>query len=211
MKQLFLTSSVHAVAHDLVKHIDTSVQNNLVFITTAAEPEAGTDLTWLENDRQALVDAGFTVTDYTITEKTRAQLETDLAPYDCIYMSGGNTFYLLEQAQKSGYVTLITELVAEGKTYIGTSAGSIIAGNRCPDYLLEENEIYELENQNGFGLVNFTILPHWGSRAFKEKYLSNRLEIAYQYDQVPLIILTDRQYIHVQDDHFQIIDTTARE
>ncbi len=67
--KLFLTSSVHAVAHDITKKVNLSKAKKLVFIDTAAEIEEG-DKTWLKNDRQALMDAGFEVDDYSITGKS---------------------------------------------------------------------------------------------------------------------------------------------
>ena len=134
---------------------------------TAAEAKTG-DKTWEEEDRLALVDAGFKVTDYTITGKTLDQLKTDLAGYDFIYLSGGDTWYLLNQSRKTGFYNLIQDLVKnQGKIYIGTSAGSIIAGPKCPDYLLSKEEVLDIENQKGYGLVNFTILPHWGANMIK--------------------------------------------
>ena len=208
MKKLILTSSVNVVAHDISKRLDLTSNNKLVFITTAAEPETG-DKTWLKNDRQALVDAGFNVSDYTITNKTLDQLKNDLIDYDFIYLSGGNTYYLLEQSNKSGFFNLIKDLInKEGKTYIGTSAGSIIAGPKCPDYLLLENEIIKVENQKGYGFVNFIILPHWGSDDFRNKYLKGRLEVAYKKDQFPLVTLTDNQYIYVQGDKCEFVDVS---
>ena len=204
--KLFLTSSVHAVAHDIAKRVNLLKANKLVFIDTAAEPKGEReDLEWLKNDRQALVDAGFRVSDYTITGKSKDQLETDLSGFDYIYMSGGNTAYLLEQSQKSGFILVIKDLIKnKGKIYIGTSAGSIIAGPRLPDYFSDEEA--ELENNNGYDFVNFTIVPHWGSEKFKERYLGERLKIVYKEDQVPLLLLTDNQYVHVEDGHMKIID-----
>lgn len=211
MKQLFLTSSVHAVAADISKRIELKDHNKLVFIDTPAEPETG-DKSWLTDDRQSLIKAGFNVTDYSITQKKHTQLINDLESFDFIYLSGGNTFYLWEQSQKSGFNTLIKQWVETGsKIYIGTSAGSIIAGLKCPDYLLEPEQMNELESVNGYGLVNFTILPHWGSPIFKNQYLEKRLDIAYKVDQVPLILLTDTQYIHVTDDTCQIIDVMNKQ
>lgn len=202
--ELFLTSSVHAVAHDIAKKVDLSKANKLVFIDTAAEAEKG-DKTWLKNDRQALVDAGFIVSDYSITDKSRNQLENDLNGFDYIYLSGGNTSYLLQQSQKSGFISLIKELIQnKGKIYIGTSAGSIIAGPKLPDYFSDEEA--ELENENGYGFVNFTVVPHWDSEDFKERYLGERLKIVYKEDQVPLLLLTDNQYVHVQNNQMKIID-----
>lgn len=200
--ELFLTSSVHAVAHDIAKRIDVGYLNKLVFIDTAAEPETG-DKEWLKSDRDALVQAGFAVTDYTITGKTNEQLVRDLTPFDCIYLSGGNTAYLLEQSQKSGFVAVIKDLVLEkGKIYIGTSAGSIIAGPSVPDYF---SEGVSLKDRSGFGFVNFTVLPHWGSEDFRETY-QEELKAAYGKDQVPLLILTDTQYAHSKDGRIDIVD-----
>jgi dipeptidase E len=209
MSQLFLTSSVNYVAHDIAKKLDLSQKNKLVFITTPVEPDTG-DTSWMNDDRQSLVEAGFYVTDYSITNKAADQLKQDLKDFDYIYMSGGNTLYLLRQSQKSGFIPLIKELVNnQGKIYIGTSAGSIIAGKKCPDYLLDQNEVAEMENVDGYGFVNFTIMPHWGSEHFREKYLGGRLEAANKFPQVPFILLTDNQYVHVKGDSYQIFDVTV--
>jgi dipeptidase E len=207
--ELFLTSSVHAVARDIAKKVDLSKANKLVFIDTASEPKGEReDLEWQKIDRQTLVDAGFVVSDYTITGKSRSQLEADLDAFDYIYLSGGDTFYLLEQSQKSGFVSLIRELILEkGKIYIGTSAGSIIAGPKLLDYHGAEG--VTLEDRNTYGLVNFTIVPHWGSEGFKEKYLSGRIQIVYKEDQVPLLLLTDSQYVHVQDGQMVVVDVKS--
>ncbi|MCH7729901.1 Type 1 glutamine amidotransferase-like domain-containing protein [Patescibacteria group bacterium] len=209
MKQLFLTSGVHAVAHDISKKVDLSKGNKLVFIDTAAEGEKG-DKQWLKNDRKALVDAGFEVADYSITGKSKDELETYLPKFDYIYLSGGNTSYLLQQSQKSGFIPVIKDLVLKkGKTYIGTSAGSIIAGPVLPVYLLDDSEDIKLDDPKGYGFVNFTILPHWGSEDFKKMYLGKRLETVYKEDQVPLLLLTDNQYVHVRNDQVKIVDVNG--
>lgn len=210
MKRLFLTSSVHAVAHDIVKRVDLSRGNRLVFITTAAEPKQG-DLTWLKNDRQALVDAGFDLIDYTITNKLQDQLKKELSPFDYIYLSGGDTPYLLKQSQKTGFINIVRELInKEGKVYIGTSAGSIIAGPKLPEYLFEDDgEAPDKVKNEGYGFINFTVVPHWGSEDFRDRYLNKRLKIAYKKDQVPLLLLTDSQYVSVENDKFEIVNVVA--
>lgn len=200
--KLFLTSSVNTVATHLVKRLDLSNGNRLVFIDTAAEGEDG-DKQWLINDRQSLVGAGFRTQDYTITGKSPDQLKHDLAEFDFIYMSGGNTHYLLEQSQKSGFIEIIRSLIIDQhKTYIGCSAGSIIAGLKLPAYLIKENT---LSNTTCYGLVNFTVVPHWGSKDFKDLYLETRLKQIYSDKEVPFILLTDRQYIVVENDSMNIV------
>lgn len=201
--ELYLTSSIYAVAHDIASRVNMK-NNKLVFIMTAAEKERG-DKSWEARDRRALVMAGFNVTDYTITGKNRRQLETDLSKFKFIYLSGGNTGYLLGQSQKGGFASLIKELILKkNKIYIGTSAGSIIAGPRLPDYFSDEYK--RLKNQNCYNFVNFTVLPHWGSEHFKKKYFGGRMKMVYKEKQVPLLLLTDNQYVHIYNNNAQIVE-----
>lgn len=209
--QLFLTSSNSLVSADIAQKIQTQGKK-LVFIETAAEIEEG-DKQWLQDDRQALVDVGFEVTNYTLAGKTQDQVRAVLTPTDVIYVSGGNTFYLLEQAQKSGSIALIQELVREqGKTYIGSSAGSLLAAPTIyPAIRLDDADLAPgLQGYESLGLVNFIIFPHWGSPHFKELYLNKRLDHSYRIDQIPIIILTDTQYVWVKDDTYQIVEVRGK-
>lgn len=196
-QKLFLTSSVQAVAGDIASRLDLIKTNKLVFIDTAAEPFKDTDdIDWMYNDRQALVDAGFEVTDYTITSKNTEQLQTDLKDFDHIYLSGGDTVHLMEESLKSGFHSVVKDLVqSQGKTYISTSAGSVITAPNIHAYYFEEGNP---EVNQGFGFVNFWIVPHWGSEDFKDRYLKHRMQIAYRQNEFPYILLADNQYLFVE-------------
>ncbi len=208
MKKIFLASSIDRTGKAIAKEIgeDTS-KLRTAFITTAAEVEDQNDLEWLEEDRNGLASAGFDLFDYTITNKTPEQIKKDLGEVDVIHVNGGNTFYLLLQARKSGFDKFIKKFVESGGIYIGSSAGSIVAS---PDITLArkiESKIYEkeLKDFKGFKLVNFIVFPHWGSNYFKELYLNHRMDIAYVTGH-KIILLTDTQYVKVEDDMFNIVD-----
>ncbi len=176
----------------------------LVFIKTAAEGEGG-DQQWLKDDRDALKNIGFQVTDYTLGGKAEAQVRNDLANYEVIFFSGGNTFYLLEKIQQSNSANFFREQISKGVIYIGSSAGSVVAGLDI-EVVKRLDAMEKAPNLNGFaglGLVNVTVLPHWGSSYFKKLYLHQRLEHAYSMDN-KLILLTDKQYVYVQDDWYRI-------
>lgn len=209
MSHLFLTSTVNYVAQDLPRHFAKPLTGQrCVFIDTATEVEAG-DKKWVSDDKEALENIGLDVFNYTLTDKTQAQIKKDLDQVDVIYIEGGNTFYLLEKAQQSGFIEVIRDYVLnQGKPYIGTSAGSVIAG---PDLTPTKNldnvrKAPNIQGYDGFNLVNFVLLPHWGSKSFRELYLNQRLDFAYTKDQHPLVVLTDYQYVHVKDGMNQIID-----
>jgi dipeptidase E len=209
MKRIFLSSSINFTAKAIAEEIGDVKKLKTAFIATAAEPKSEReDIGWLNNDKQGLIDAGFDVFDYTITGKSPKDIEKDLGGMDIIHVNGGNTFYLLLQAKKSGFDKFIKKFVKKGGIYIGSSAGSIIAS---PDIAVTRNlddaEHYEkqLENTNGFGLVDFIIFPHWGSEHFRDRYLNHRLNIAYNKDN-QIVLLTDSQYVHVKNDFYKIVD-----
>lgn len=203
MKRLFLTSAVIFVADHIVRNIGTKGQK-LLFVTTASEVETG-DLWWLRDDRKGLVDAGFEVTDYTISEKSKDEIVSALHGIDAICFSGGNTFYLLQQIQQSGCADVLSDVVEKGMIYIGTSAGSVIAGpDTYPVYPMDDvRKAPKLSGYKGLGLVDFVVFPHWGSEDFRESYIKKGIPHAYTTNH-KIILLTNNQYVRVEGEMYMI-------
>src|SRR3972149_3877602 len=106
VKRLYLASSFNTVAgkvgKDLVHDWKFKPKNKrAVLIDTAAEPEEG-DKQWLKDDRKSLENLGFQVSDFTLTDKKYGEVKQVLEEMDVIFVSGGNTFYLLEKIQLTG-------------------------------------------------------------------------------------------------------------
>lgn len=207
MKKLYLASSIDVTAAGIAKDIGKDLKKlKLVFISTAAEPEKG-NKDWLDNDRNGLIKAGFDLFDYTITNKTVKDFQNDLQGVDIIHVNGGNTFYLLLEARKSGFDRWVKDFVENGKIYTGSSAGSIIAAPNIEPLRILETKIYEkkLKTYNSFGLVDFIIFPHWGSKDFRNSYLNHRVDFAYKPEN-KIILLNDRQYVKVENNMYQIVE-----
>lgn len=210
MKTIILTSVASFVISDVIKRNKSLTEkNNLVFINTPAEGEKG-DKQWLTDDKKALEEAGFKVSEYTITSKNEAELRKDLASFDIVYVSGGNTFYFLEKAQESGFINVVKDFVLKDeKIYMGTSAGSIVAG---PDIypvvgLDDASKAPNLKEYEGFDLVDFVIMPHWGSENFKDRYMNTFMKTNYN-NKNKIIPLNDNQYVLVKDNLYEIIDVS---
>jgi len=207
MKRVFLASAGSFVAGDVAERMAGEKGLKLLYITTAAEAEDG-DLWWLRADRDALATAGFLVLEYTITGKSRVEIARAFDDTNILCFSGGNNYYLLEKIQQTGCADLIRRAVENGKPYFGISAGAIVAG---PDlsplyYEPDARKAPELEGLKGLALVDFIVFPHWGNPYFKDFYMNQRLVQAF----VPghkIILLTDSQYVYVEDDAFRIIET----
>ncbi|MEI6144446.1 MAG: Type 1 glutamine amidotransferase-like domain-containing protein [Candidatus Berkelbacteria bacterium] len=194
MANIFLTSSLQTVAKDLAKHLDPKVKRFL-YVATASEVEDG-DLWWLRLDRERMTDLGFELTDFTFTGKTKEQVNEALSKADGVVVAGGNTFHLLYMIQKSNSIELVKEFVDGGAVYIGSSAGSMVAG---PDiyFSREEIELTKVQGMTdfkGLGITDIVAQPHWGSDSFKKSYLDEIMKNSYVlgYKQV---LITDNQYI----------------
>ena len=87
---------------------------------------------------------------------------------DIIYVSGGNTFYLLNELRKSRIWQAIKNAVKAGKIYIGESAGAIVAapGTRYAT-LMDENST-NMSDFAGLNLVDFCVVPHFGCEPFTQ-------------------------------------------
>lgn len=205
MKKLFLAASIESTAPALAQYIDKPPQSTrLLFIPTAAEGEKG-DKQWLEDDRNGLAQQGYQMIEFTITDKTEREVREVAEGVDVVFVNGGNMFYLLKQARQCNLRAVVEELLARGGIYGGSSAGSIIAGpDTYPAYKIESMEkVKDLDSYEGMGLVDFTILPHWGSPLFRDLYLNRRLEHAYTTKN-KLILLADKQYVWVENGWYQI-------
>jgi len=53
--------------------------------------------------------------------------------YDALYVTGGNTAYLLRRMKETGFDGIVKKMVNANKVYVGVSAGSLIAAPNIGD------------------------------------------------------------------------------
>ena len=205
-RQLFLTSEVNLVATDISKKIETKSGNlrTAYIITPTEKGHEDDDLAWSKENQSSMVRAGFDIFEYSITDKNLEDLKRDLNQTDVIYVEGGSLVHMMNQVRLSGFDLYIRDFLEKGGTYIGTSTGSFIAAENtapgmCLEFYIEDNF-----DTKGIGLVNFLIMPHWGTKTFK-KYYERMPEFAYQMN-VPMVVLNDSQYVWIKGDNMQIVD-----
>jgi dipeptidase E len=112
------------------------------------------------------------------SETVKARIE--LA--DVIFVVGGHTDYLMSVFKKTGFDKLLPELL-KTKVYVGSSAGSMVLGNRVSTEAYAK--IYGEENdysiQQYIGLVDFAIKPHLGSKLFPQNRKEVLLDVTKNY------------------------------
>lgn len=120
-----------------------------------------------------------------------------------IYVSGGNTFFLLQELKRTGADKIIVQQVKAGKLYIGESAGSIVLS---PDigYVRKMDDMDaapDLRSLSSLGLVPIYPLPHHTNAPFKET-VDNI--ISTLSDKIALCPISNTQVIAINEDKVEI-------
>lgn len=167
------------------------------YIPTAADPEE--DKWFVEAGRQELQDLGMNLIEVDLKDPDKISIKKKLESSDVIYVNGGNTFYLLDWARKSGFSSHLKELLDQGKVYIGVSAGSLLVGPTIESAGWEgldviDKNIVGLQDLSGLNIVPFVVSPH-----FVETDRST-LENKMKKVNYPVVAITDEQAVLIDGD-----------
>lgn len=197
MLNLFLTSSFKDVV-DLFREFvaDDLKGRRLTFIPTASIPEEITH--YVHMAKEAFEKLGVVVEELDISAAPSQEIIEKLERNDYIYVSGGNTFYLLQELRKSGADKIITDQVHSGKLYIGESAGSIITS---PDieyvkFMDDIGKATTLKSFEGLNFINVYPVPHYNNEPFKDA--ASDL-MAHYNSKLNLVPISNTQVIQVKN------------
>lgn len=206
MKNIFLTSFAKNTLDTFVDSLDSPATELVVgFIPTAGN--IITDNWFVKEDRNKLLELGFKVIDINLESKTKNQLLEEMDVIDIIFVAGGNTFYLLQEVLKSGFNEIIISFVEKGGIYIGSSAGTLLAGPsiELAKDIDDEEEAPDLATYDALSLVDFVVLPHCDNEYFKDtidKILQKHKEYKHK-----IITISDNQAVVIDENSFSIINS----
>ncbi|BCJ93701.1 putative peptidase Lmo0363 [Anaerocolumna cellulosilytica] len=204
MKKLFLSSSFKDVAELFEEFASMElVGKTVTFIPTAALHEKVNF--YVKSGRKALEKMGLIVEELEISSATQAEIVNKLQSNDFIYVSGGNTFFLLQELQRVGADKIIKDEIESGKIYIGESAGSMIL---APDteYVKDMDDYKiatDLSDFHGLNIVDFYPVPHHNCSPFQKAV--ERIISKYE-DTLILKPISNSQVIEVSDNVIRIAE-----
>lgn len=146
-------------------------------------------------ERDSVAKLGHEIVRITVRDLDPTEFERVLEGLDAVYVASGSTFALLEGLRVSGCDEPLVRFVRAGLPYVGSSAGSIIAGpDVTPASLMDDPaDGPTLTDLAGLGLVEQPVIPHAdGQLPPYPPELIRRTVDAYGPD-YPLLPLADDQ------------------
>lgn len=192
---LFLASSFKDVTGIFTTFAGATLQGKTVtFIPTAAKHEKVNF--YVKSGRKALESMGLVIDEVDLASTPSEEIAGKLRLNDYIYVTGGNTFYLLQEMKKTGADKIVAELINDGKPYIGESAGAMVLSPNI-EYVRNMDDCKvapELHDFSALNVVDFYPLPHRDAFPFKKVVE----KIVKQYETtLPIMTISNSQAICV--------------
>lgn len=193
--KLFLTSYLAGTKGLAQKFLAQTDMQNILFIPTAANVEEYRG--YVDEGIAALKEMGCVVAILDVATTPHNESVQAIKNSDCLCVSGGNTFFLLQELKRNGLLDLIKQKVQDGIPYIGESAGAIIA---CPNIaynqIMDDKTVAtELTDYSGMDLVDYYVLPHNGEFPFVE---TTAQTIKVYGEKINLVPLNNSQAVVVE-------------
>ncbi|EEY35958.1 peptidase E [Pseudoleptotrichia goodfellowii] len=201
MKKMFLVSSFKDVAAILPNFEKNLKGKTVIFIPTASIPEK--IKFYVNAGKKALEKLGMTVDTLEISALEITEISKRIKENDFIYVTGGNTFFLLSELKRTGADKVIIEEINNGKLYIGESAGAMITSKNIEYVKLMDNaeKAPNLKNFDALGLIEFYIVPHYKNFPFQK--ISQKIIDTYS-DDLELQPISNNEAVLVEDDKINI-------
>jgi dipeptidase E len=203
MKRLILCSKAsNSIPHlkEMIRKI--APQGKLVAITTAANTYAPDARPWFDEDIAAVKELGFNYTELDLQGATPDKIQSTLQDASVVFVSGGNTFFLLQQINQPGVRKLLLDYIDSGRLYIGSSAGASVV---CPDigYIngLDKNTT-DLQDFSGLNAIPFWVMPHIDNPKYTTLMAEKLPKL--KATGLNLVGLKDSQALYVEDRYMEI-------
>ena len=200
---MILTSSLYESIELVKKFLDKNTESKkILFIPTATNVDEYKK--YIHLTQKVFEDFGYEVENFDVSIFSEEIAKEKLSEAKTVFISGGNTFYLLQELKRKNLTSYLKERIENGLLYIGESAGSVIA---APDIeyasIVDDKTLAtELDDYTGLNLVDFYIVPHFEEEPFVE---SSRNTVELYKDKLDLKLINNKEAILVENNNFTII------
>lgn len=173
----------------------------ILFIPTATNVDEYKK--YIHLTQKVFEDFGYEVENFDISVFSEETVKEKISETKIIFVSGGNTFYLLQELKKKNLISYLRKKIENGLLYIGESAGSVITAPNIgyADIVDDKALATELNDYTGLNLVDFYVVPHFEEEPFVE---SSRKVVELYKDKLDLKVINNKEVVLVENDDFRI-------
>lgn len=207
MQKLFLASLFKDVFQIFIDFANENlVGKTVTFIPTAAIPDK-LDF-HIRYNKELLAKMGLIVDELEISTASHSDIVKKLENNEYIYVAGGNTFFLLQEMNRTGTGNLIKTQINTGKLFIGESAGAILVAPDIEYSKDTDNPLMapNLKSYDALNIVDFYPVPHYNDASLKEavdivisKYGTKLPLVPFSNSQAILVIGKEKQIVSKKD------------
>ena len=174
----------------------------ILFIPTATNVDEYKK--YIHLTQKVFEDFGYEVENFDISVFSEETVKEKISETKIIFVSGGNTFYLLQELKKKNLISYLRGKIENGLLYIGESAGSVITAPNIGYADIVDDKVLatELNDYTGLNLVDFYVVPHFEEEPFVE---SSRKVVGLYKDKLDLKVINHKEGVLVENDDFRIV------
>ena len=174
----------------------------ILFIPTATNVDEYKK--YIHLTQKVFEDFGYEVENFDISVFSEETVKEKISETKIVFISGGNTFYLLQELKKKNLISYLRGKIENGLLYIGESAGSVITAPNIgyADIVDDKALATELNDYTGLNLVDFYVVPHFEEEPFVE---SSRKVVELYKDKLDLKVINNKEVVLVENDDFRIV------
>lgn len=203
MQRIFLASLFKDVSRLFVDFANENlVGKTVTFIPTAALPD---QLDFhIKYSKELLSEMGLVVDELEISTATHLDIVSKLENNDYIYVAGGNTFFLLQEMNRTGAGNLIKMQINAGKLFVGESAGAILLAPHIAYSKETDNPLAapQLNTYEALNIIDFYPVPHYKNPPLQEAV---DMVISKYGAELPLVPFSNSQAILIIGKEMQIV------
>ena len=200
---MILTSSLYESMGIVKKFLNEKTESKkILFIPTATNVDEYKK--YIHLTQKVFEDFGYEVENFDISVFSEETVKEKISETKIVFISGGNTFYLLQELKKKNLIPYLREKIENGLLYIGESAGSVITAPNIEyaDIVDDKALATELNDYTGLNLVDFYVVPHFEEEPFVE---SSRKVVELYKDKLDLKVINNKEVVLVENDEFRIV------
>ena len=201
MSKLFLTSYLVGTKNLVKEFLKDVSEKEITFVSTASNTEDYKG--YVDEAKQAFLKLGFSINILDISKIEKQKIEDILKDTKILYVSGGNTFYLLQELKRKKILDTIKDKISNGMLYIGESAGAVITSKNI-EYIqiMDNKEIApDLDNYEAMNITDFYIVPHNNEFPFVE---STKETIKIYENKLNLLPISNSEAVFVNGKDFVV-------